>query len=162
MTWESDSTKGRNQAEESRGSRRTSAMRAWIAVGAGALILVLLAVSLATTLVVPNVLQRFTFAQQGKARTDIAAIDSALLEYSLANRGWYPDTLRDLVVPDTNGHTYIKGTSIPRDPWGNEYLYDPPGSEGQRPTVYSLGKDARPGGEGDDADLDNLRLRGDR
>lgn len=132
-------------------------MRAWIAVGAGALILVLFAVTLATTLVVPNVLRKFTFAQKGKARADIASIDSALLEYSLANRGWYPDTLRDLVVPDTNGHTYIKGTNIPRDPWGREYLYAPPGTDGI-PTVSTLGKDGIPGGDGDDADIDNRSL----
>lgn len=42
---------------------------------------------------------------------------------------------------------------LPEDPWGNPYEYAPSPS-GARPfTLYSLGADGKPGGEGDDADV---------
>jgi general secretion pathway protein G len=63
------------------------------------------------------------------------------------------------VTPDVNGYTYIKGTKIPKDPWGNEYMYDPPEPGRPEARVYTYGKDGQAGGEGDDADMDNLTIR---
>ena len=42
--------------------------------------------------------------------------------------------------------------SVPEDPWGNEYEYVSPGSEGPY-DLYSLGADGREGGEGVNADI---------
>ena len=42
---------------------------------------------------------------------------------------------------------------IPKDPWGNEYLYQSPGPRGERFSITSLGADGRPGGHGNDADI---------
>ena len=44
--------------------------------------------------------------------------------------------------------------SIPKDPWGNDYLYLSPGSKSDI-DVYSLGADGRAGGEGVAADIGN-------
>jgi general secretion pathway protein G len=44
--------------------------------------------------------------------------------------------------------------SVPLDPWGRPYIYIAPGVA--NPTMYdlySLGKDGRPGGDGENADL---------
>jgi general secretion pathway protein G len=41
---------------------------------------------------------------------------------------------------------------VPKDPWGNDYQYRAPGEHGEY-DLLSLGKDGRPGGEGEDADL---------
>ena len=122
------------------------------------MMVVIVIIGLLATLVVPNVLQRFSFAQTKKAQVDLGAIESALTEYAVANGGRYPDSLEVLVTPDVNGHTYLKGSRVPKDPWNNEYLYDPPGPGQPLPRVYSYGKDGQPGGEGDDGDLDSLTL----
>ena len=119
-------------------------------------------VVLAATVLFPQSLCDKRSGGMGKAKADLVALDSALEEYSLANGGRYPDTLRVLVTPDRNGYTYIQGTRIPFDPWGNEYLYDPPRPDQRLPRIYTLGGDGSPGGEGDKADLDNLSLREDR
>ena len=36
---------------------------------------------------------------------------------------------------------YIKSTSIPRDPWGNEYQYVSPGIDGSNFHIWSFGPD---------------------
>jgi general secretion pathway protein G len=48
---------------------------------------------------------------------------------------------------------------VPKDPWGNEYLYEAPAPGQPQPKVMSYGKDGQPGGEGDDADMDNITIR---
>lgn len=45
---------------------------------------------------------------------------------------------------------------LPSDPWGNPYQYGPAPSGSKAYTLYSLGADAKPGGEGNDADVGHL------
>jgi len=123
------------------------------------MMVVIVIIGLLATLVVPNVLKRFAFASKEKAKVDITSIESALKEYAITNGGKYPDSLEALVTPDVNGHTFIEGSKVPKDPWGNEYLYEPPGPGQPQPRVYSYGKDGQAGGEGDDGDFDNISLR---
>ena len=42
---------------------------------------------------------------------------------------------------------------VPLDPWGNPYQYSPEASGTQLYSLYSLGADGKPGGEGFDADV---------
>jgi general secretion pathway protein G len=42
--------------------------------------------------------------------------------------------------------------SVPMDPWGNPYVFRVPGAAGDYDLI-SYGKDGKPGGEGEDADL---------
>jgi arylsulfatase A-like enzyme len=93
------------------------------------------------------------------ARADIVAIESALKDYAIHHGGRYPDSLAVLVALDANGHAYLEGKKVPTDPWGRKYLYEPPAPSRSEPRVYTLGKDGKVGGEGDDADIDNLMLR---
>ena len=127
------------------------------------MMVVIVIIGLLATLVVPGVLRRFTQAQDVKARTDISAIMGSLDEFAINNSGKYPDSLERLVEPDEKGHCYLEGYKgkIPKDPWKNEYQYDPPQSGQPRPRVYSLGRDGSPGGEGEDADIDSENLKED-
>ena len=123
------------------------------------MMVVIVIIGLLATLVVPNVIQRIGTAYRGKVKADIITIESALDEYAINNGMKYPDSLEALVTPDVNGQTYIKQLKIPRDPWKNEYLYDPPGPGQPQARVYTYGKDGQAGGEGDDADIDNISIR---
>ena len=122
------------------------------------LMVVIVIIGLLATLVVPNVLQKFAVASRKKAQVDLVQIKNALTEYAVNNGGKFPDSLEVLVTPDVNGHTYLDQTKIPKDPWGREYMYEPPGPGQPQPRVYSYGRDGQMGGEGDDADIDNLSL----
>jgi len=123
------------------------------------MMVVIVIIGLLATLVVPNVLQRFAFASRKKAEADIMAIDSALKEYAIANGGKFPDSLETLVTPDVNGHTFLDRNEVPKDPWGNEYMYESPGPGQPQARVISYGKDGQPGGEADDADMDTMSIR---
>lgn len=123
------------------------------------MMVVIVIIGLLATLVVPNVLQRLQSAFKGKVKADITAIESSLKEYAINNGGKYPDSLEALVTPDENGYTYLDRKSVPLDPWKNEYMYEPPSSGNPDPRVFTYGKDGAPGGEGDDADIDNIQIK---
>ncbi|WP_395857827.1 type II secretion system major pseudopilin GspG [Cystobacter fuscus] len=84
-------------------------------------------------------------ARQRRARMDFHALRDALKVY-YAKKGRFPDTatgLRELV-----DHHILE--TLPKDPWGNEYIYM---KEGGKPRITTYGGDGTAGGEGSDADL---------
>lgn len=116
---------------------------------------VIVIIGLLAGLVLPSVIQKLAFAQVNVAQTDITTIDQALSEFAIRNGNRYPDTLDVLVMPDDNGYRYLNRSKLPLDPWKGDYVYEAPRPGEPRPRVISYGKDGAPGGEGDDADLDN-------
>jgi hypothetical protein len=91
-----------------------------------------------------------------QVRADIAVIHMALDAFAANNGGTYPDSLKKLVLQDMNGYRYLNQTSIPRDPWDREYRY----VDGPPPIVTTFGADGKPGGSGDDADIDSSSVNG--
>jgi general secretion pathway protein G len=92
-----------------------------------------------------------------KARADIAAISEAITRYALDHEGLYPENLGALIEEDAQGFTYLDIDTIPKDPWGTEYVYFPPRPGAQDFRVISLGRDGLLGGEGEDADVEGPR-----
>ena len=105
------------------------------------------------------------FGQVGKsevatAKAQIDALDKALEQYRL-DTGHYPSTEMGLVAlvakpanePKWNG-AYLK-KAVPLDPWNNAYVYKLPGEKGGDFDLVSYGRDGKPGGSGEDADIGN-------
>ncbi len=102
------------------------------------------------------------FAQVGKSEVQVAkaqidSFEKALDQFRLDNAR-YPtpeEGLAALVQKPANAANwsgpYLK-KGVPADPWGNPYVYRVPGAHGDY-DVISLGKDGRPGGTGEDADI---------
>jgi general secretion pathway protein G len=102
------------------------------------------------------------FSQIGKsevkvARAQMDAFDKALEQYRL-DVGRFPTTeqgLEALYVKPGNepkwAGPYLKKPPPP-DPWGAPYQYKSPGETGEF-DLLSFGKDGRPGGTGEDADI---------
>jgi len=91
------------------------------------------------------------FSQVGKSETQVAraqidALEKALDTYRLEHRR-YPNAEEGLSAIGP----YLK-KAVPNDPWGRPYVYRVPGSKGEF-DLYSLGKDGKPGGTGEDADI---------
>jgi general secretion pathway protein G len=118
-------------------------------------------------LIVPRVVGRTDDARVAAAKQDIASILQALKLYRLDN-GAYPSTeqgLKALLARPTTEPIpsnwkqggYLERSSMPRDPWGNEYKYLNPGLRGEI-DVFSYGRDGQPGGEGVDADVGSWQL----
>ncbi|MBM3290142.1 MAG: type II secretion system protein GspG, partial [Candidatus Hydrogenedentes bacterium] len=49
--------------------------------------------------------------------------------------------------------------TVPKDPWGNAYLYKCPGDNGRDFDIVSLGADGSAGGEGENADVQSWNLQ---
>ena len=120
------------------------------------LMVVIVIIGLLTSVVALNVLPSQDRAMSEKARADVAILSQAVEMFRLENLR-YPsmDDGLDALLPDGDRQGYIK--ALPKDPWGNEYLYLIPGENGVF-DVMSLGADGRLGGEGEDADLSLIHI----
>lgn len=118
------------------------------------LMVVIVILGLLATVVAPNVIGYLTQGKVTKVKADLKALDGAIETYAMRNSGNFPDSIEKLIEPDEYGNAYLKQTTVPKDPWGNEYLYDPPMSSSGKYRIYSYGKDGIPGGEGEDQDYD--------
>ncbi len=132
-------------------------------------VLVVLAILLGlATLVTVNVVSR-----QRQARVDIAKIQIRELQNALSHyqveQGRYPTMEQGLealvrcptVPPVPERYPpegYLSSRKVPRDPWGNEFIYLVPGREGLPYEIISYGADGRPGGTGDAADISSADL----
>ena len=123
------------------------------------IMVVVIILGILAAIVAPNVIGRIGDAQKTAAQSDIRGIENALKLYRLDNFS-YPTSeqgLEALVRQPTdpnirNWKQYLD--RLPSDPWGNPYLYLNPGNNGEI-DIYTLGRDGRPGGEGEDADIGN-------
>src|SRR5687767_6813630 len=91
------------------------------------------------------------FSQVGKSETQVAraqidALEKAVDQYRLDNRR-YPTSEEGLAAVQP----YLK-KAVPNDPWGRAYVYQIPGDKAEY-TVLSYGRDGKPGGTGEDADI---------
>ena len=117
------------------------------------LMVVIVIIGLLVTLVAKNVFKNLAQANTTKVRADITTIMSGLDDYAINNGSRYPDSLEALVTPDEKGYTILRADSVPTDPWGNEYQYEPPAPGQRDPVVFSFGADGSRGGDGDAADI---------
>ena len=113
--------------------------------------------------VAPKLIGRTDDAKITRAKIDIGSLETALELYRLDN-GKYPTTeqgLQALVeapATDPLPKKWRKGgylkKGIPKDPWGNEYIYLSPGSRGDF-DISSYGADGIAGGDEVDGDISN-------
>ena len=114
---------------------------------------------LLATLVVPQVVKNLLVADQQKAKASLLIVSAAIEQYAIQNDGRYPDRIEDLLERDEEGSTYLVLRSVPLDPWGHAYLYEPPPPGTADYRVLTYGADGKPGGEGLDQDLDNVMIQ---
>ena len=128
------------------------------------IMVVVIIIGILAAIVAPNVIGRVDDAQIIKAEAEISNIENAIKFYRLDNFA-YPTSeqgIEALVTKpnDPNVRNWKAGgylDHLPKDPWGNPYLYLNPGNNGEI-DIYTLGRDGRPGGEGIDADIGNWTI----
>lgn len=123
------------------------------------LLIVMIILGLLASLVGPRLFQHVGKSRQNTARAQIELLGTALDAYRL-DVGRYPDTEQGLdgLRRQPSGVDRWNGPYLPRDtpqdPWGNAYVYKSPGDHGPY-DLTSLGADGRPGGEGEDTDVNS-------
>ncbi|HCE00822.1 MAG TPA: type II secretion system protein GspG [Armatimonadetes bacterium] len=123
------------------------------------LLVVILILAILASLIVPRVVGRTSDAKRAKAASDLRTLSDLLQQYHL-DTDTYPTTEEGLQAlrvqpPGVNNWRGPYTTKeIPLDPWGNEYVYEYPGPNGENSyLLMSYGADGAPGGEGDAADI---------
>jgi len=103
----------------------------------------------------PRALKWLSGAKSDSARIQLQAIGTGIDLYRL-EVGGFPPTLEALVTrpsgADRWNGPYLKKNSLPKDPWGQDYVYRYPGEHGDY-DLLSLGADNAAGGDGDARDI---------
>ncbi len=128
------------------------------------LMVVIVILGILAGLIIPRIMGRPEEARRMKARVQMESMETALRLYKLDN-GFYPSTeqgLQALIEAPTVGELprawrkggYLEKGNVPKDPWGNEYVYLSPGLHGDFDLV-SYGTDGQPGGEDHNQDVNS-------
>jgi general secretion pathway protein G len=131
------------------------------------LLVVILILGLLAGIVGPRLFGHADEAKQTKARVQIENFSSALKMYKI-DTGTFPTSeqgLEALVVQPQSGDApkhwkkggYLAKKQIPKDPWGNDYLYLCPGVHDDF-DITSYGADGVPGGEDFNRDINSWEV----
>jgi general secretion pathway protein G len=129
------------------------------------IMVVIIILGILVGLIVPRFMEKPERARMVKAQMQIESIGAALKEYKL-DSGDYPTTeqgLEALVEKPSIGKIprrypekgYLP--KIPKDPWGNDYVYISPGEHGDFDLI-SYGADGEEGGEGKNGDVQSWEI----
>ncbi|MBI9084281.1 MAG: type II secretion system major pseudopilin GspG [Desulfobacterales bacterium] len=131
------------------------------------LMVVIVILGILAMYIAPKIMGRPDEARQVKARMDIASLETTLKLYKLDN-GTYPTTEQGLQAliskPDSGPGSrnwreggYLEKSKVPKDPWGNEFIYLSPGAHGDF-DIICYGADGISGGEGINQDINNWEI----
>ncbi len=131
------------------------------------ILVVVFILALLAALVGPKVIGRTDDAKIAEAKIQIVNLSTALKLYKLDN-GVYPTTEQGLgalvkkpsIAPVPEKYReggYLEKKTVPKDPWGNDYIYVSPGAHGDF-DLSSYGADGKSGGEGINADINSWEI----
>jgi len=131
------------------------------------LMVVIIIIGILAAFVAPKLMHRADQAKVTEARIQIKNFETALKLFKIDN-GFYPSTEQGLSalitmpgvgeIPENyRSGGYLEKSILPRDPWGNEYMYISPGLQGDY-DIISFGADGKDGGEKYDADIINWEI----
>ncbi|MBH0057973.1 type II secretion system major pseudopilin GspG [Pseudoalteromonas sp. SWXJZ94C] len=120
------------------------------------LLIVMVILGLLASIVAPRMFSKVDSAREGTAKAQMQVMATSLDSYRL-DIGYYPTKLDELLSSSNklwDGPYFPQ--KIPLDPWGNEYSYSASSdTNGDMFSLKSFGRDGKPGGEGEDADVEH-------
>ena len=123
------------------------------------MVIVIVIIGLLTAIATPLYFKHMKRARVNTAQAQIKLLEQAIFDFQLDLKR-LPDSengLRELeenVANDEKWDGPYLRQSVPKDPWGSDYIYTVPGEHGDFDLV-SYGSDRQLGGEGDAADISN-------
>ena len=112
------------------------------------LLLVLVILGILAAIVIPRFAGRSEQAKEQAAVTQISSFSTALNNFEVDN-AYYPKSLGDLLAQPRDAQNwhgpYLQTDVIPKDPWGNDYVYKAPGSH--NPSSFDISSGGPPGGD---------------
>ncbi|MCM8820443.1 MAG: type II secretion system major pseudopilin GspG [Candidatus Omnitrophica bacterium] len=132
------------------------------------LMAVIVILGILAMIVMPRFFGRIDEARITATQIQIKNLEQALRLFYMDN-GFYPETeqgLKALIEKPTVGRVpskwkeggYLEKNVLPKDAWGNDFIYLSPGRQGEDFEIISLGRDGREGGEGPDEDISSSKI----
>ncbi len=122
-------------------------------------IVVIVIIALLATIAVPEFMSYVRKANVTATKAQIKNLAAAVEAYKYDN-GSIPDANSGLDALINNpgdtdgwGGPYLRAKAIPKDPWGQEYIYNVPGSDNSEYSIISYGSDKQEGGTGEASDI---------
>jgi len=123
------------------------------------LMIVIIILGLIAGLVIPNIIGQGEQAKEKLVCVQMKNLKNALDSFKI-QEGNYPTTEEGLkaLIKNPNPEKYknypqkgfLSETKLPKDPWGNEYIYV---NNGGNIDIISLGADGKEGGSGENKDI---------
>jgi general secretion pathway protein G len=118
------------------------------------LMIVIAIIAVLASLVGASLLNAKDSADVAAAKAQISLFKTSLMQYRLKfNR--FPDDMQSLITNEKN-YPCIDAKEIPKDPWGNPYIYTC--ENGRSYKIVSYGADGKAGGSGPEADIESDSL----
>ncbi len=132
------------------------------------LMVVISILAILAALIAPSLLGTKEDALRIQAKVQIGNFEQAIKLFYVDN-GFFPSTeqgLFALIEKPTIGRPtkrwreggYLEKETIPKDPWGNPYIYISPGIHNRNFDIISYGGDGEQGGTGTDVDVGNWEV----
>lgn len=132
------------------------------------LMVVISILAILAALIAPSLLGTKDDALRVQGKVQIGNFEQAIKLFYVDN-GFFPSTeqgLLALIEEPTIGRPvkrwreegYLEKETIPKDPWGNPYIYISPGIHNRNFDILSYGADGEQGGTGADADVGNWEI----
>jgi general secretion pathway protein G len=121
---------------------------------------VLIILGMLATVVAINVVGHVKESRVRTTKLNLKKLHQAVVSFEMQT-GRYPSEdagLQELIEQPSDVDNWPQGgfletTEIPKDAWGNDFVYELNPESGKPFVIISYGADGQPGGEGDDADL---------
>ncbi len=132
------------------------------------ILVVILIITVLASIVSLNLMRKPGEARVAAAKMQIKQLQTALHVYR-TEQGRLPTQAQGLealvkkptiepIPPRYPVEGYLENRSLPRDPWGNEYIYLQPGRNGETFEIISYGADGEPGGTAEAGDITSAHL----
>lgn len=122
-------------------------------------IVVIVILGVLAAVIAPRFLSRIGQSKQSLAASNASSLVSAMrtfiADHGDPEEGASIDILyeRPSGVSDEAWDPYVEKADDLLDPWGNKYILVVPGKVNRSFDIVSYGRDGKPGGEGEDADI---------
>ena len=121
---------------------------------------VMIIIGLLATLVATRVAGRIDEARVGTTKANLRALHNAVNQFRMDTGRWPSEELglMELIEQPTDVRNwpeggYLETTELPKDGWGNEFIYERYPESGRPFVIKSYGADGQPGGEDLNAEL---------
>lgn len=118
------------------------------------LMVVVAIIAILAAIVLPNMLGTLDDTNVTAAKAQIKSFQTSLVAYKVKNKK-FPTTGEGLNALVGAGLM----DTLPKDPWGNDYVYRSPGTKNKDYEIISYGSDGQPGGSDYAADIESWNLQ---